>query len=170
MITVLRLGHRKGRDKRITTHVGLVARAFGADEILITTKDDAIEGTLNDVTDRFGGEFRVRSGVRWRRTLKDWEGTIVHLTMYGEHVDDIIDRIPKDKDLIVVVGSEKVPGDLYKMATFNVAVGNQPHSEVAALAVFLNRFLNGEGLKRDFRGKMLIKPSKNGKKVVEFLE
>jgi len=170
MITVLRLGHRKGRDKRITTHVGLVARAFGADEILITTKDDAIEGTLKDVTDRFGGEFMVRSGLRWRKILEDWEGTIVHLTMYGEHVDDIIDSIPKEKDLIIVVGSEKVPGDLYKMATFNIAVGNQPHSEVAALAVFLNKYLDGEGLKKDFHGKLVIRPSKNGKKVVEIRE
>ncbi len=167
MISVLRMGHRKGRDKRITTHVGLVARAFGADEILITTKDEAIEGTLNDVTDRFGGEFRVKTGVRWRRFLKDWKGTIVHLTMYGEHVDEVMDRIPKEEDLIVVVGSEKVPGDLYKIATFNVAVGNQPHSEVAALAVFLDKYLQGKGLKKDFRGKFVIKPSKRGKEVVE---
>jgi len=35
MITVLRIGHRISRDKRITTHVALVARAFGADKILI---------------------------------------------------------------------------------------------------------------------------------------
>jgi tRNA (cytidine56-2'-O)-methyltransferase len=167
MISVLRMGHRKGRDKRITTHVGLVARAFGADEILITTKDDAIEGTLNDVTERFGGDFRVRTGVRWRRKLKDWEGTIVHLTMYGEPVDEVIPRIPKKKDMIVVIGSEKVPGDLYKMATFNVAVGNQPHSEVAALAVFLDKYLQGMGLKKDFGGKFVIKPSKRGKEVVE---
>ncbi len=170
MISVLRMGHRKGRDKRITTHVGLVARAFGADEILITTKDDAIEGTLDDVTERFGGGFRVRTGVRWRSTLKDWKGTIVHLTMYGEHVDDVMDSIPKEKDLIIVVGSEKVPGDLYKMATFNVAVGNQPHSEVAALAVFLDKFMKGKGLKKDFGGKFVIKPSKRGKEVVEVRE
>ena len=50
MITVLRLGHRKGRDKRITTHVGLVARAFGADELLISTKDEGIEITINVMT------------------------------------------------------------------------------------------------------------------------
>ncbi|TLZ95287.1 MAG: tRNA (cytidine(56)-2'-O)-methyltransferase, partial [Methanobacteriota archaeon] len=30
MITVLRLGHRPARDKRVTTHVALTARAFGA--------------------------------------------------------------------------------------------------------------------------------------------
>ena len=35
MIIVLRIGHRIGRDKRITTHVALVARAFGANKIII---------------------------------------------------------------------------------------------------------------------------------------
>jgi tRNA (cytidine56-2'-O)-methyltransferase len=167
MITVLRLGHRKGRDKRITTHVGLVARAFGADELLISSKDEGVEITLNDVTERFGGKFRVKSGIKWRKTLKEWDGTIVHLTMYGEQVDDALAKISKRKDLMVVVGAEKVPGDVYRMANFNVAVGNQPHSEVAALAVFLDRFLKGEGLKEEFGGKIRIKPSKDGKKVVE---
>lgn len=168
MITVLRLGHRKDRDKRITTHVGLVARAFGADELLISTKDEGIERTLMDVITRFGGNFKVKSGVRWKKTLYNWEGVKVHLTMYGQHIDEVIPKIPKNLDLLIIVGAEKVPGEVFKAADFNVAVGNQPHSEVAALAIFLDRFLNGEGLKRDFHGKIKIIPCKNGKKVVEF--
>jgi tRNA (cytidine56-2'-O)-methyltransferase len=170
MITVLRLGHRKGRDKRITTHVGLVARAFGADELIISTKDEGIGITINDVTKRFGGNLRVKTGIKWRKILKNWKGTSVHLTMYGEHIDDVIPRIPKNKELLIVVGAEKVPKDVYQMVDFNVGVGNQPHSEVAALAVFLDRFLNGDGLRRDFKGKVTILPSKNGKKVVESIE
>jgi tRNA (cytidine56-2'-O)-methyltransferase len=39
MITVLRIGHRPERDKRITTHVGLVSRAFSAEKMLVDTKD-----------------------------------------------------------------------------------------------------------------------------------
>jgi tRNA (cytidine56-2'-O)-methyltransferase len=167
MITVLRLGHRKDRDKRITTHVGLVARAFGANKLIIAEKDRGIEDTLNDVSARFGGEFRVESGIRWRKTVDNWDGCKVHLTMYGEHIDDVIQKIPQDKDLLIIVGAEKVPGDVYKAADFNCAVGNQPHSEVAALAVFLDRYLKGNGLRNEFLGKMRIYPSKNGKKVVE---
>ena len=34
-IGVLRLGHRRERDKRITSHLGLTARAFGADEVFL---------------------------------------------------------------------------------------------------------------------------------------
>jgi tRNA (cytidine56-2'-O)-methyltransferase len=167
MITVLRLGHRKGRDKRITTHVGLVARAFGADELLISIKDENIERTLNDVSERFGGDFKVKTGIKWKKNLKEWDGTVVHLTMYGNQMDEVLPKIPKKDDLMIVVGAEKVPGDLYKLADFNCAVGNQPHSEVAALAVFLDKLLKGEGLKKDFRGKLRIIPSNSRKKVVE---
>jgi len=33
MIEILRLGHRKKRDARLSTHVALVSRAFGASKI-----------------------------------------------------------------------------------------------------------------------------------------
>ena len=49
MITVLRLGHRISRDKRITTHVALVARAFGAYNIIISTKDQQIEENIRSL-------------------------------------------------------------------------------------------------------------------------
>ena len=98
MITVLRLGHRKERDKRVTTHVGLVARAFGADELVISEKDEDIVKTLDDVTTRFGGNFKVKSGIRWRKYVQGWKGTKVHLTMYGEHIDDVIEKIPMNQN------------------------------------------------------------------------
>jgi tRNA (cytidine56-2'-O)-methyltransferase len=167
MITVLRLGHRRERDKRITTHVGLVARAFGADQVLISTKDPGIESTLRDVTERFGGDFEVKSGIKWRNVISKWKGIKVHLTMYGEHINDVMPRIPKNRDLLIIVGAEKVPKEVFTSSDFNVAVGNQPHSEVAALAVFLDRFLGEDALKRDFRGKVRIIPTKSGKNVVE---
>ncbi|MCC6052717.1 MAG: tRNA (cytidine(56)-2'-O)-methyltransferase, partial [Desulfurococcaceae archaeon] len=34
-IYVLRYGHRPERDKRVTTHVALVARAFGASGFIL---------------------------------------------------------------------------------------------------------------------------------------
>ena len=68
---------------------------------------------------------------------------------------------------MVIVGAEKVPGEVYEMVNFNVAVGNQPHSEIAALAVFLDRYLKRKGLEKDFKGKIKIIPCKKGKKVVE---
>jgi tRNA (cytidine56-2'-O)-methyltransferase len=85
--------------------------------------------------------------------------------MYGLHIDDALERISSEK-VLVVVGAEKVPPEVYQMATYNVAVGNQPHSEVAALAVFLDRFLRGEGIRKEFKGRLRILPCERGKKVV----
>lgn len=164
MITVLRLGHRPGRDKRVTTHVALTARAFGADRVLVPARDAALEATVRRLVARFGGDFEIRTGVPWRPVLETWKGPSVHLTMYGEALDDVLPRIPRD-DLLVIVGAEKVPREVYDLATFNVSVGNQPHSEVAALAVFLDRLLGGEGLRRDFRGDVRVVPSRRGKVV-----
>ena len=57
-VSVLRLGHRRERDKRITSHLGLTARAFGADEVILAGEEDesAME-TWRSVTERFGGGF-----------------------------------------------------------------------------------------------------------------
>jgi Uncharacterized protein conserved in archaea len=82
MITVLRIGHRPERDKRITTHVALVARAFGADKIIVDKDDDKLKNTVERVTQKFGGNFTIEFND-WRKYLKDYNGKVVHLTMYG---------------------------------------------------------------------------------------
>ena len=166
MITVLRIGHRPARDKRVTTHVALTARAFGAQRVLVDTKDAALEKTVRSLVRRFGGPFDIETGVSWRSVMRDFSGTKVHLTMYGQRLGDVLPKIPRD-ELLVVVGAEKVPADLYRLADVNVAVGNQPHSEVAALAVFLDRLLEGAGLRHEFQGRLRIHPSARGKDVAE---
>ncbi len=166
MLAVLRLGHRPARDKRVTTHVALTARALGADKMFLASRDQALVRNVRSVVSRFGGDFEIEDGVEWRRLVRDWPGTIVHLTMYGLPVDEVVKEM-RDKDVLVVVGAEKVPRELFEMATFNVAVGNQPHSEVAALAVFLDRYLMGQGMRRDFGGRLKVIPSARGKKMLE---
>ena len=166
MITVLRLGHRPARDKRVTTHVALTARAFGADAVLVSTRDPGLERSIRGVVRRFGGSFRIETGVAWRRLLREWQGTKVHLTMYGERFEEVLPRIPRE-DLLIVVGAEKVPRELFDLVQWNVAVGNQPHSEVAALAIFLDRLLGPAALGREFAGPLRIRPSPRGKDVVE---
>lgn len=169
MITILRLGHRPARDRRVTTHVALTARAFGADRVLVSTKDPGLERSVRDVARRFGGPFEIETGVAWRRAIAEWRGTKVHLTMYGLPIGDVLPKLPRD-DLLVIVGAEKVPAEVYRLADWNVAVGNQPHSEVAALAVFLDRLLGGAGIQREFRGRLRVRPSARGKLAVEIDE
>jgi tRNA (cytidine56-2'-O)-methyltransferase len=167
-IHVLRLGHRPERDKRVTTHVALTARALGASSIVVSTKDEELERTVRSVVKRFGGDFSITTGVRWKEYLRSFDGTIVHLTMYGTHIDDALPRVRSamTERTLVVVGAEKVPPEVYQAATFNIGVGNQPHSEVAALAIFLDRLKEGAGLRTTFKGRMTIVPCERGKKVV----
>lgn len=167
MIKVLRIGHRPSRDKRVTTHVALVARAMGADGILISAKDPEMEKTVRSVASRFGGSFEIASGISWKQEMGKWQGVKVHLTMYGEPIDGVISKI-RGKDVLVVVGAEKVPSEVYETVDYNVAVGNQPHSEVAALALFLDRYFEGKELERTFEGaRLMITPNPRGKTVVD---
>ena len=165
MITVLRIGHRISRDKRITTHVALVARAFGADKIIIDTLDKKIEENIRSTCSRFGGNFEIESGENSKKIIKNWDGIVVHLTMYGDKLEKSVKKIDKKKDILIIVGAEKVPGYVYEMADYNISIGNQPHSEVAALAIFLDRYNNNKWSKKKFNGKIEIIPSNKGKKV-----
>jgi tRNA (cytidine56-2'-O)-methyltransferase len=166
MIAILRIGHRIDRDKRITTHVALVARAFGADKIFITTKDENIKKNIQSVCKRFGGDFQIETGVDHKKIIKSWEGTIVHLTMYGEALETAVAQIDTSRNLLIIVGAEKVPPYFYEVADLNVSVGNQPHSEVAALALFLDRYTKGAWQIKKFHGNIEIIPSVKGKKVI----
>ena len=171
-VYVLRIGHRPERDKRITTHVGLVARAFGANGfILADVCDEHVMQSLKKVLERWGGVLHLECGVPGKSYVRAWKrngGEVIHLTMYGMHVDDVIDSIRESKrPKLIVVGAEKVPPFYYEEADYNVAIGNQPHSEVAALAIFLDRLYKGQELRLEFpNAKLRIIPSPRGKKVV----
>jgi tRNA (cytidine56-2'-O)-methyltransferase len=168
-VVVLRLGHRPGRDNRMTTHVGLTARALGADRVVIAGEASNPKGTIEDITGRFGGPFEVELTDSHRQLLRNWDGAVVHLTMYGLPVQDVEDDIREDHredPLLVVVGAEKVPFDVYEAADYNVGVTNQPHSEVAGLAVFLDRLFEGRELDREWEdADRHVVPKETGKKV-----
>ena len=169
-VAVLRLGHRPGRDERMTTHVGLTARALGADRVVLA--DAAAERTdsIDAVTERFGGPFATESTDTPRRHIGEWDGRIVHLTMYGEPLQTVEGEIRESHDrgapLLVVVGAEKVPFSVYEAADWNVGVTNQPHSEVASLAVFLDRLFEGAELDREWTdAERTVVPQAEGKRV-----
>jgi tRNA (cytidine56-2'-O)-methyltransferase len=183
-VAVLRLGHRPGRDERMTTHVGLTARALGADRLLLAGAAADRRESVEAVTERFGGPFAVETTDEPRRALRTWAGAVVHLTMYGLPVQDVetdIRETHRDGDpgseetqdeagegtpLLVVVGAEKVPFEVYEAADWNVAVTNQPHSEVASLAVFLDHLFEGRELDRRWEdADRVVVPEAEGKRV-----
>jgi tRNA (cytidine56-2'-O)-methyltransferase len=176
-IIVLRWGHRPSRDARLTTHVALTARALGASEIILTdVNDKKIKETVEKVTRSWGGKFRFEMGTPWKKAVRAWKaqgGLVVHLTAYGENIEtsDVLRRIKdSEKSILVIVGSQKVPSEFFlqDISDFNVAIGNQPHSECASLAVFLDRFFQGKELAKTFKdSRIRIIPQKRGKNIVE---
>ena len=174
-IVVLRWGHRPQRDVRLTTHVALTARALCASGFILSdVEDSSIERTVNKITAQWGGNFQFEMGTSWKKVVRNWKaagGIVVHLTAYGQNIQtsDVLDRIRfSKKDLLVIVGSQKVPGEFYssEVSDFNVSVGNQPHSECSALAIFLDRFFEGNELAKDFeKAKIRIIPKERGKEI-----
>ena len=174
-IFVLRWGHRPQRDIRLSTHVALTSRALCASGFILSdTEDPQIRETVTKIMKSWGGNFYFEMGTSWKRVVGDWKtkgGVVVHLTAYGENIQtsNILDRIKKtNKDLLLIVGSQKVPGEFYssEVSDFNIAIGNQPHSECSALAIFLDRYFEGKELAKSFeKAKIEIVPKKRGKEI-----
>jgi tRNA (cytidine56-2'-O)-methyltransferase len=172
MISILRLGHRQKRDERVSTHVGLCSRALGASEITYCGEEDAgIIESVRNVTARWGGPFSAKYEQSWKKAITSYKKRkfcICHLTMYGMPLKKKIAKIRKSKNVLVVVGSEKVPHEVYQLADYNIAVSSQPHSEVAALAIFLHELQKGKELDKKFKKAIInIEPMEKGKKIIE---
>jgi tRNA (cytidine56-2'-O)-methyltransferase len=167
-VAALRLGHRPSRDKRVSTHLILAARAFGAEKAYYTgIQDDSLEESISKITLDWGGDFSLEYVSSWKAVLGNWEGKVVHLTMYGLPFQDVVGEIRSDPSpKLIVVGGAKVPGEVYGAAHWNVAVTGQPHSEVSALALFLHELYQGRELSLDFTGARLeVIPQARGKKM-----
>lgn len=168
-VAILRVGHRPERDQRVTTHVGLTARALGARGMYLAASDKGVVESIVDVAGRWGGEFFCEHNVKWRSFIREWKaqgGAVVHLTMYGINLPDVIGDIRPHDKILVIVGAEKVPGEIYGLADYNVAVTGQPHSEISSLALFLDHLFSGTELDNEFPGAQIrIIPSKAGKQT-----
>lgn len=154
-IEILRLDHRTYRDQRITTHVALSARTFGANGFTYSGERDLnMEKSIADVANRWGGQFQVNYTESIGSFVRSWNGIIVHLTMYGEKHTDVIPILKQhsEENMLLILGGAKVPRYVYDLADFNVALGWQPHSEVAAIAVFLYDLVDNNLLYIDREG------------------
>jgi tRNA (cytidine56-2'-O)-methyltransferase len=120
----------------------------------LASNDRGIAKSVGDVVSRWGGDFFVQDAVKWKRCIADWRaagGVVVHLTMYGLSLTAVEEEIrSRGQDVLIVVGAEKVPGEMYGLADYNVAVTGQPHSEISSLAVFLDHLYQGTRLDQQF--------------------
>lgn len=167
-IYILKLGHRAHRDRRVATHCCLVSRAFGAQKIYYSgQKDSKMEGSVRKVVSNWGGPFKIQHTKSHKPLIKNFKGKVVHLTVYGLPIQTKIKEIRKHKNLLIVVGGEKVPPEVYQLADYNIAVTGQPHSEIAALSIFLHEYFQGKELVKKFKkAKLKVVPQEKGKKVL----
>lgn len=168
MIQILRLNHRIARDKRLTTHVALTARAFGANKIYYSgQKDSNLENSIKKVTKRFGGPFQIEHKEKAIKLIKEkikQKYTVIHLTVYGIQLKKKLKEI-KNKKLLIIVGGEKVEPEYYNLANHNISIGNQPHSEAAALGIILYQ-INGPKTKFS-NAEIEVIPKEKGKLLKE---
>jgi tRNA (cytidine56-2'-O)-methyltransferase len=156
--------------------VALAARALGAAGIILSEVEDVkIKESIEKICRDWGGSFFFKMGMPWKRVVREWKAKgdlVVHLTAYGENVEacDVMERVKASgKDVLVIVGSQKVPGEFFSedVSDYNVAIGNQPHSECASLAVFLDRYFNGKELGKSFENAHVrIEPQPRGKRII----
>ena len=171
-VVVLRYGHRTVRDYRVSSHCCLVARAFGAEKIIIAgEKDESIAKSVGSVVERWGGKFAVEFEESWKKTLREYREKgyfVVHLTMYGLELQKEVGKIRKKGKILLIIGSQKVEGAVYEESDINVSITGQPHSEIAALAVALDWIFKGNELGKRFgKAKIRVVPVAKGKKVVK---
>ena len=169
-IEVLRIGQRVVRDDRVTTHVALVARSFGAKKIYMNEVNPEIKHTISNINKTRGGDFEIEIISEWKKIIKEKKNAsvkIVHLTMYGQNINNIETKIRNEGKILIIVGAEKVPREIYELADYNVAIGSQPHSEVSALGVLLDRIQQGKQFEFKFENpERVIIPQEQGKEVM----
>ena len=170
-ITVLRYGHRLVRDARVTSHCCLVARAFGAEEVVVEgTADEGLEKSVQEIVENWGGKFKLAFTDNWKKTVEDYRKQgykIVHLTMYGIPASKKLESLKQENKLLVLIGSQKVEREVYEVADYNISITLQPHSEIGALGVFLYMLNGDKVMEKEFTNAgMKVKPSEQGKNII----
>ena len=127
--------------------------------------DEELAGRIDEVRARWGGSFSVVSTPDWKRLVREYPGPVVHLTMYGEPIERVLPRLRGERRVLLVVGGAKVPSELYRLSTWNAAVGHQPHSEVAAVAVTLAALGGIPGPRAPAGARQRVVPQVRGKKL-----
>ena len=163
---IFRLHHRINRDPRIDTHLALVARIFGIEKVYYSgDKDSEWEDGIYGVVRKFGGNLKLEHVKEDIKFVKNFRGVKVHLTVYGIDFRKKIKDVNEEKNVLLIVGGEKVPPEIYQLSDYNLSVSNQPHSEIAALGIFLYEFFGGKFKK--FKGEIEIGENERGKTILK---
>lgn len=170
-VEILRLSHRIHRDIRLSSHIALTCRAFNCSKMYYSgDKDSSLENTLVEINKKFGSNFTIEHIKNPEKLINDKKNDdykIIHLTMYGISVKKKIDVIKEEEKILIIIGSEHVPGVYYESADYNISITSQPISELSALTIFLHEYFGGKELDIEFEdAKVRIISQEKGKKVI----
>jgi len=77
----------------------------------MTDVDEEIKNTINKVNNSWGGlnEFNLKIIDNWKSLITEWkknEGKVIHLTMYGLQINEVIEEVKSlEKKILVIIGA-----------------------------------------------------------------
>jgi tRNA (cytidine56-2'-O)-methyltransferase len=148
----------------------MVARAFGASELIFSSKKDPrLTKLVRSNNKKWGGSFSVGFEPDYMKVLDSNNNyKSVYLTRYGMPLQDVIGTLRTYKNLVLIVTNKEAFGPAYTKADFSVSITAQPHSSVSAIAVFLHEFYSGRELAMRFENaRYKVIPSEQGAHIEE---
>lgn len=152
MIIVLAIGKSKYESM---VDICLTARAFGASSVVLTSSSHEINSKLkrfcNSVANKWGGNFSVQFISNWKSYISSKTNyKTVYLTRYGISIQKQQYSIRSYKNVLLIISTDKERPELNKISDFNISITAQPHSSIAAMAIFLNMYYAGRELSLNF--------------------
>ncbi|MEM3841088.1 MAG: hypothetical protein QXN59_00100 [Candidatus Micrarchaeaceae archaeon] len=145
----------------------LTARALGASSAVFTISNPQLISRLKRscsvVAKKWGGNFSVQFTSNWKGYLESRRNyKTVHLTRYGIPVQKRLYTLRSYKNIIIAISTTKELKSMCTVADFNISITSQPHSSIAAMAIFLNQYFAGRELSLNFsNAKFKVLPSQN---------
>ena len=72
----------------------------------LSKPDSRVVTTIDEVVAKFGGDFEIEPLSNPKKFAKNWEGQIVHLTMFGLPLRDVEDKLREEQSpILFIVGA-----------------------------------------------------------------
>lgn len=139
MLTVLIIG-KPSYEK--VADLCLVARAFGASEIVFTSDNKKLisksQRFCKGMCADWGGRFNISFTSNWKAYIKNKKNyKTVYLTRYGIPMKQMRYTLRAYKNLLVIASFSEEINALYEFADFNISITSQPHTIASSITALL---------------------------------
>ena len=165
MLTVLVIG-KTSYEK--VTDICLIARAFGASEIVFTMNDSKLKSKAqrfcNDICKKWGGSFSVSFTNNWKAYIKNKRNyKTIYLTRYGTPMRQAEYVLRTYKNMLIIASFSEKINELYTIADFNISITSQPHTVASSITSLLRAYYRNRELSMHFENaKYKVIPEPHG--------